>query len=430
MPNSHSISFSRRRFVAAAVGTALVASIDAKSAPLLGRQKKWRAEAANSWIEVDVGVFEENLRLVQATLAKGARLCAIMKADAYGIGIDMLMPSIIAARVPYVGIASTEEARMVRACGFKGRMIRVRSATLDEVEAALPYRVEELVGNLDAARAMGARADKRGCAMPVHLALNAGGMSRNGLEMATEQGQRDARELAATKGLRIVGMMTHFPNEDRSDTLKVLGAFKEQTAWLLANSELRREDIILHTANSFATLHVPEAHLDMTRTGGALYGYGGTEKPPFAHVASFKTRVTSVNAYPAGNTVSYDRTFTLKRDSLLANLPVGYSDGYRRAYSNKGAVLIRGQRAPVVGNVTMNTTMVDVTDIPGVRAGDEVVLFGQQGGARITQAEIEELTGMILADQYTIWGNSNPKILRPSKTSHPPAHPAPGTRNG
>lgn len=430
MPNRHSISFSRRRFVAAAAGTALFASIDAKSAPLLGRQNKWHAEAPNSWIEVDVGVFEDNLRLVQAMLAKGARLCAIMKADAYGIGIDMLMPSIIRARVAHVGIASTEEARMVRACGFKGRLMRVRCATLDEIEAALAYRVEELVGNLDVARAIGAGARKRGHAIPVHLALNAGGMSRNGLEMATEQGQRDARELAATKGLRIVGMMTHFPNEDRSDTLKVLGTFKEQTAWLFANSELRREDVILHTANSFATQHVPEAHLDMTRTGGALYGYGGTEKPPFAHVASFKTRVASVNAYPAGNTVSYDRTFTLKRDSLLANLPVGYSEGYRRAYSNKGAVLIRGQRAPVVGNVTMNTTMVDVTDIPGVRPGDEVVLFGKQGSAQITQAEIEELTGVILADQYTIWGSSNPKVLRPSKTPYPLARPAPGIGNG
>ena len=119
-----------------------------------------------------------------------------------------------------------------------------------------------------------------------------------------------------------------------------------------------------------------------------------------------------MQAYPAGNTVSYDRTFTLTRDSLLANLPVGYSDGYRRAFSNKGSVLVRGRRAPVVGRVTMNTTMVDVTDIAGVAPGDEVVLFGHQGDDRITQAEIEELTGVILADQYTVWGTSNPKRLR------------------
>ena len=150
----------------------------------------------------------------------------------------------------------------------------------------------------------------------------------------------------------------------------------------------------------------------MVRPGGALYGYGGTPKPPFAHVASFKTTVASVQAYRAGDRVSYDGTWTLQRDSLLANLPVGYSDGYRRAHSNQADVLVRGQRARVLGNVTMNTTMVDVTDIPGVRAGDEVVLFGAQGDERITQAEIEKISGVVLADQYTIWGASNPKIVR------------------
>ncbi len=412
MSDSRSASFSRRRFIAAAAGTALAASLDAQAAPLLGLQRRREVTAPNTWIEVDLAVFENNLRLVQAALSGNPQVCAVMKADAYGIGIDMVMPSVIKARIPCVGIASNEEARMVRACGYKGRIMRVRSATLEEAAAARPHKVEELVGNLDAARALNALAGKRGRALPVHLALNSAGMSRNGLELRTAQGQRDAQALAGLPGLRIVGLMTHFPMDEREDVLAGLAAFERETAWLFANTALRREDVALHTANSFAVQHVPEAHLDMVRPGGALYGYGGTPKPPFAHVASFKTRVAAVNAYPAGDTVSYDRTFTLKRDSLLANLPVGYSDGYRRAYSNKGAVLVRGQRAPVVGNVTMNTTMVDVTDIPGVQAGDEVVLFGKQGEAQITQAEIEELTGVVLADQYTIWGNSNPKILR------------------
>lgn len=412
MPRHHSTSLSRRQFIAAAAGTAFVAALDARAAPLLGLPGKHKAGAPNAWIEVDPEIFESNLRRVQAAVTGGARICAVMKADAYGIGIDMVMPGILKARVPYVGIASTEEARMVRACGFKGRLMRVRAATLDEVEDGLRYRVEELAGNLAQARAIGGIARKRRKELPVHLALNSAGMSRNGIEMNTGQGREDARALAAIEGLRIVGVMTHFPTEDRDDILQGVAAFKQQSAWLFANTALRREDVILHAANSFAVQHIPESHLDMVRPGGALYGYGGTPKPPFEHVATFKSRVAVVNAYPAGDTVSYDRTFVLKRDSLLANLPVGYSDGYRRAYSNKGSVLIRGKRAPVVGNVTMNTTMVDVTDIAGVRAGDEAVLFGRQGEDRITQAEIEELSGVILADQYTIWGNSNPKLLR------------------
>lgn len=412
MPDHSSTSFSRRRFLAAAAGTAVAASIEAHSSPLLGLPGRRKAGSPNSWIEIDPEIFENNLRLVRAAVAGDARICAVMKADAYGVGIDMVMPGILRARLPYVGIASTEEARMVRACGFKGRLMRVRAAALDEVEDALAYKVEELVGNLAQAQAIGAIARKRRRTLRVHLALNSAGMSRNGIEMNTAQGRRDAEALAKVEGLQIVGMMTHFPTEDREDILQGLESFKAQAAWLFASTALRREDVILHAANSFAIQHIPESHLDMVRPGGALYGYGGTPKPPFAHVASFKSRVASVNAYPAGNTVSYDRTFTLTRDSLLANLPVGYSDGYRRAYSNKGSVLIRGQRAPVVGSVTMNTTMVDVTDIPGVQAGDEAVLFGKQGASEITQAEIEELTGVVLADQYTVWGNSNPKILR------------------
>lgn len=412
MPDSHSASFSRRRFIGAAMGTTLVAAIDAQASPLLGMPGRRKAGAPNAWIEIDPEIFEHNLQLTRAALTGGARICAIMKADAYGTGIDLVMPSVIEARLPYVGIASTEEARMARACGYKGRLMRVRAATLDEVADALPYKVEELVGNLAAAQAIAAMARKRGRALPVHLALNSAGMSRNGIEMNVEQGRQDAVALAKTEGLRIVGMMTHFPTEERDDILQGVEAFKAQTAWLFANTALRREDVILHAANSFAVQHIPESHLDMVRPGGMLYGYGGTPKPPFVHVASFKSRVASVQAYPAGDTVSYDRTYTLKRDSLLANIPVGYSDGYRRAYSNKGAMLIRGQRAPVVGNVTMNTTMVDVTDIPGVQAGDEVVMFGRQGDEQITQAEVEKITGVILADQYTVWGATNPKILR------------------
>ena len=413
MRNDAPAPFSRRRFIAAAAGTALAAAIDVQAAPLLGSRNRQRALASNAWIEVDPAVLEHNLGLIRAMVTGGARICAVMKADAYGIGIDMAMPAFIKAGIPCVGIASTEEARMARECGFRGALMRVRAATSAEVEAALRYDVEELVGGIDTAQLVAGFARRRRRPARVHLALNSAGMSRNGLELRTEAGRREVLELVATEHLRIVGLMTHFPGEELPDVRQGVETFKQDAAWLFAHSELRREDVLLHAANSFAIQHVPESHLDMVRPGGALYGYGGTPKPPFVHAASFRTRVASVQAYPAGSTVSYDRTYTLERDSLLANLPVGYSDGYRRAYSNKGSVLVRGRRAPVVGRVTMNTTMVDVTDIPGVEPEDEVVLFGRQGDDEITQAEIEAVTGVILADQYTIWGTSNPKILRP-----------------
>src|SRR5690606_30668610 len=138
--------------------------------------------------------------LVRAAVAGDASICAVMKADAYGVGIDMVMPGILKAQVPYVGIASTEEARMVRACGFKGRLMRVRAATLAEIEDALPYKVEELAGNLAQAQANGGIARKRRRTLRVHLALNSAGMSRNGIEMSTVQGQQDAEALVKIEG--------------------------------------------------------------------------------------------------------------------------------------------------------------------------------------------------------------------------------------
>ncbi|RQR46342.1 alanine racemase [Burkholderia sp. Bp9126] len=397
----------RRTLVSLAISSGLVSSV-AQAAPLLNAGAR-RIIAPNSWIEVNLGVFEKNLSNVRHVLTKGTKLCAVVKADAYGVGLATLMPSIIKANVTCIGIASTEEARLVRASGFKGQLLRVRAAFPDEIAAALPYDVEELVGNAELARSIGALAEQEKRVIKVHLALNASGMSRNGLDLETEKGKAEAMAILQVRGINTVGIMTHFAVAERKDVLHALEVFKQDCEWIFANTRLTRSQVMLHAANSFATLNLPESHLDMVRTGAALYGYIGS-RPAFDHVVAFKSRVAAVNFYPRGNTVGYDRAFTLERDSLLANIPVGYSDGYRRAFTNKGSVLVRGERAPVVGKVSMNTLMVDVTDIAGVRSGDEVVLFGKQGSEEVTQAEVEEITGVLLADQYAVWGNSNPKI--------------------
>ena len=301
--------------------------------------------------------------------------------------------------------------RVVRASGFKGQLIRVRTASLGELEDALQYNMEELVGNLDFARQAAELAKKHGRPLAVHIGLNSSGMSRNGIEMNTEQGKQDAVAMTQVPNLQVVAIMTHFAVEDKDDVLEGLKAFNEQAAWLIDKAHLDRSKITLHAANSFATLEVPESRLDMVRPGGALFGDTVTTRPEYKRVMQFKSHVASVNSYPAGNTVGYDRTYTLGRDSKLANITVGYSDGYRRVFSNKGVVLINGHRVPVVGKVSMNTLMVDVTDAPDVKSGDEVVLFGKQAGAEVTQAEVEEINGALLADLYTIWGSANPKVL-------------------
>ncbi|WP_182819114.1 alanine racemase [Pseudomonas putida] len=403
-----------RRTLLAASLALLAAQAPLYAAPPLSMDNGINAltiQNSNAWVEISKSAIEHNIRTLQAELNGKSKLCAVLKADAYGHGIGLVMPSIIALDVACVAVASNEEARVVRASGFKGQLVRVRLASVSEVEDALQYNMDELVGSAEFARQVAAIAQRHGKTLRIHLALNSSGMSRNGVEMASWSGRDEALEIAEQPNLELVALMTHFAVEDKDDVRKGLAAFKEQSDWLIKHAKLDRRKLTLHAANSFATLEVPEARLDMVRTGGALFGDTVPSHTEYRRAMQFKSRVAAVHSYPAGNTVGYDRTFTLSRDSRLANITVGYSDGYRRVFTNKGHVLINGHRVPVVGKVSMNTLMVDVTDFPDVKNGNEVVLFGKQAGGEITQSEMEEINDALLADLYTVWGSANPKIL-------------------
>ncbi len=397
------------------IALALMGQTAVQAAPLLvdfdNSEREERVESSNAWLEVDTHAFSNNIQLLQNQLADNTKICAIMKADAYGNGIAGLMPSIIANNVACVGITSNEEARVVRKHGYTGKIMRVRAATRNEIEGGLDFHMEELIGTKEQADQIIEIARTHGTTIPVHLALNTSGMGRNGLDLTTYAGQVEGVQIAGDPNLEIVGMMTHFPNEGLDEIKRKVERFKVETQWLIDSADLTREDITLHVANSYITLNLPEAHLDMVRPGGMLYG-DYPAKAPFQRIVSFKTRIASLHHFPAGSTIGYGSTVVLDRDSVLANLPIGYSDGFARSLSNKAEVLINGQRAKVMGMASMNTTMVDVTDIVDVEANSEVVIFGPQGQDVITSDETEERSGRILPEHYTIWGATNPRIYR------------------
>lgn len=405
----------KKTLVLAACAGSLFAAVPAAAAPVpaAGVSNTIHAGNTNAWLEIDTAAFEHNIRTLQKELGGKSKICAVMKADAYGNSLDLLMPVVMKTGVPCIGIAGNEEARVVRAHGYKGTVMRVRSATDGEIRDGLQYGMEEMLGNPAQAERISKIAREAGKTVRFHLALNSAGMNRNGLDLSTRENRRAAVNMTRLPHLQIVGIMTHFPVEEAGDVRKGLAAFNKESAWLLKAARLKRANITLHAANSFATLAVPEARLDMVRPGGLLYGDSIPERKEYQKTFAFKSRVADVNAYPKGSTVGYDRTFVLRRDSKLANLPVGYSDGYRRVFSNKGHVLIRGHKVPVIGKTSMNTTMVDVTDYPDIAAGDEAVLFGRQNGAEISQSEIEEINGALLADLYTVWGSANPRLAKP-----------------
>ena len=277
--------------------------------------------------------------------------------------------------VQCIGIASNEEISTVRQSGYTSQLMRVRNATEKEMRQAADFDTEELIGNLDMAKRLSAIAQEKGKTIRIHLAL-----------------------------------MSHFPEEDAAVVKRDLARFNTQSAQVLKITGLKREDVTLHVANTFATLTVPESWLDMVRVGGIFYGdtIASTE---YKRVMTFKSAIASVNHYPKGNTVGYDRTYTLKRDSVLANIPTGYADGYRRVFSNAGHVLIRGQRVPVLGKTSMNTVIVDVTDLPQVASGDEVVLFGKQGNAQVSAEEVEEISGALFTEMSILWGATNKRVM-------------------
>lgn len=397
------------------VALALMGQTAAHAAPLLvdfdNQEREERIQSSNAWLEIDTQAFSNNIQLLKQDLKGDTKICAIMKADAYGNGIAGLMPTIIANQVPCVGITSNEEARVVREQGYQGKVMRVRAASKNEIEGGLKFEIEELIGTKSQADQIIEIAAANHTTIPVHLALNTSGMGRNGLDLTTYAGQVEGVQIAGDPNLEIVGMMTHFPNEDIAEIKRKVERFKVETQWLMDSADLDREDITLHVANSYITLNVPEAHLDMVRPGGMLYG-DAPAKPPYQRIVSFKTRVASLHHFPAGSTIGYGSTAVLERDSVLANLPIGYSDGFARSLSNKADVLINGQRARIVGKASMNTIMVDVTDIPSAQANDEVVIFGHQGSEEITAGETEDKSGRILPEHYTIWGATNPRVYR------------------
>ncbi|MBC2605478.1 alanine racemase [Pelagicoccus albus] len=381
------------------------------SAPLLVQETdqslfEKRIAGSNAWLEVDTQAFDENIKRVKEFLDGRAELCAIMKADAYGNGIVGLLPTVIDNGVKFIGITSNEEARMLRENGFEGRIVRARSASRNEIEEGIEYKIEEIIGSLEQAIQIKELSKSHGVKIPIHLVLNSTGMGRNGLEIGTETGKKEGLKIVRNKYLNIVGMMTHFPRAKIELIQAASEKFAEQTAWLIENSPLERENLTLHAASSFAAQNVPESLFDMVRIGGLLYG----RTAPYERLITFKTRIASLHTFPEGSTIGYGGSAILTRDSVLANLPIGYTDGIARSLSNRGYVLINGKRARIVGVTTMNTTMVDVTDLPEVHMNDEVVLYGAQGDDFIDDRENRMHSERTLGEQATMWGASNPRV--------------------
>lgn len=350
--------------------------------------------------------FFNNIQYLRRLVAP-AKLCVVMKANAYGHGLQALAPVAVAAGADMLGICTNPEAETVRRMGLKVPLLRLRMALEAEMEESVrEFEVEEQVGSREAAVYLSAAGVRRGRPVDVHLDIDTG-MGRSGFfpeEIDT------IRQVMRLPGLKIAGVMTHFATADSSD-LEQTSAQMERMARFCDAIGLP-ENALVHTHNSAATVRLTGQCRAMVRAGAACYGVRTSrefENPAeLKPVMSLRTWVAQVRDVPKGRTVGYGGLFTTVRDSRIATLPVGFGEGYPRALFNKGVVLIHGKRCPVIGRVSLNLLTIDVTDLDSeVRLGDEVVLIGSQGDEKVTFEEMADRFSSVHTEIHLMAGSLN-----------------------
>lgn len=353
--------------------------------------------ARPAWAEVDLGAIAHNVKELIRVKDSRAKFMAVVKANGYGHGAVPVARTALAAGAEWLGVAILTEALELRRAGLDGPLLVLGFTPPEQSDLVVANDVSQAVYTIDGARALSEAAARAGRPARVHLKVDTG-MGRLGVT-PDDAGLAAARIIAGLPGLILEGVFTHFATADATDKGYAREQFARFTAFLARLQAARFDFGLRHAANSAALIELPETHLDLVRAGIAVYGlYPSDEverRVDLRPAMSLKVRVAHVKEVPAGTGVSYGRTFVTGRPSVVATLPIGYADGYPRSLSSRGVVLVRGRRAPIIGRVCMDQCMADVTGIPGVAAGDEVVLMGRQNGAAVTADDLARLEGTI-----------------------------------
>ncbi len=352
-----------------------------------------------TWVEIDLDAVAGNVRQARQVVGPGVALCAVLKADGYGHGAVSVARTALNNGTAMLAVACLAEAIALRRAAIEAPILVLGYTPPWQARETLRYDVTATVYDLDGARALSQAAADLNRPARVHVKVDTG-MGRLGL--LPDDVVPFLRQLAAVPGIEVEGIFTHFSVADSAEpehvvhTVAQIAAFDEVLAGLDA---IGLCPPIVHAANSAATLGLPSAHYTMVRLGIALYGLAPSAAvvlpAGFRPALRWKTQVAQVKVLPPDSPISYGNTYRTERATTVAVVPVGYADGFRRAPFHWGDVLVRGRRAPIVGRVTMDQTMLDVTGIPGVRQGDEVVLIGRQGDEEITVEQVAERLGTI-----------------------------------
>ena len=349
----------------------------------------WQARPL--WAEIDLDALAHNVRLLKSQ-ANGAALMAVVKANAYGHGAVAVARAALAAGADRLGVVCVDEGEQLRRAGITAPILVMGHTPAGEAQRLADLSLTPSVVSDQTALALARVAGERGIEMPVHLKVDTG-LNRYGLPRS--EAADLGRWLHDLAGIQVEGVFTHFASADEGDKSYTI----EQHKLFLSVAEQLNWVPVRHVSNTATLLDMPDMSLDMVRPGLGIYGcYPSTHVKrslPLRPVLSLKGRVVRLSPIAPGEPVSYGRTWKASRPSLIGLVMCGYADGLPRALSNRGSVLVRGRRAPIVGRVCMDMCMVDVSDIPDVAVDDEVVIIGRQGEQEISADEVAELCGTI-----------------------------------
>ena len=355
--------------------------------------------------EIDLDILRENVRVLRGAADAGAKLMAVVKADAYGHGLVQTARAALSAGADALAVAMIEEGEQLRAAGVTAPILVLGATSPDEAAGGVRLGLTLTVCDANMVHSVEAACKAQEKTCEVHLKIDSG-MCRIGVRSAAEARQVLAA-LAVCPHVRLTGAFTHFADADGETedfTRQQFARFQALTALLPAG-------LTLHAANSASIHRYPDMHLNMVRMGISMYGYPPVASSlPLRPCMTWRTEVTYVKDIQPGDTVSYGRTFRADKPMRVATVAAGYGDGYHRAISGKGCVLIGGRRAPILGRVCMDQLIVDVTDIPSVQAGDEVVLLGRQGGECIDAEEMAAWAGTISYEVLLAATNRVPRV--------------------
>lgn len=370
-----------------------------------------------AWAEINLSSIIFNYSSLR-TCAGNSKMIACIKADAYGHGAVKTAWELIKNGVEMLGVATLEEVVNLRTAGISKPIVLLGATPRGNVKDVIDLDVTPVITSLKDAKMLSEAIQRFSTKQENHqvfIALETG-MGRLGFVHKPES-IPDIIRISKLPGIKVKGIFSHFATADEAD--------RTYTEYQLSNFHRFEDDLknagldigIRTIANSAGTINYPESHMEAVRPGVSLYGmYPGPEvdrsKVELEPAMSVKANIVYLKKVPKGSSISYGRKFTTERESIIGTLPLGYADGLSRVLTGKSKVIVNGEYAPIVGSICMDQCMIDVTDIPGVKEYDEVVLMGKQGNKEISVDEIAEKTGTINYEVTCRFGQRLPKVYK------------------